>query len=437
MFPAFPDKLLAVLVIGTGLLSGCSAPQAVQVRPAPAPLPTAALPALDTDRIQQLLVPAEAVNLPTEQERRLVSAREAFWNRETDKAVAILKELIAAAPPKIDTNHLRRLIGEFYEEDGRWGEAADQWAAMGTAPGRVERQKFAQFMAGLPRRTISFVPDAGPIPMELKRGQLVKARAKINGTEAVVFIDTGFTGSLVSEGFARRAGIEIHSQTIGMTDSNRKRREVQMVSARGIEIGGLKAENVPMIMSPLLFLDNLVGDVDAVIGWDLLQHADVTWNFPATEMTLKQPSGPPVTEPNLTGRRAPMLRVLSAEGRRLDLFLDTGYESRPPTVSLVANADLLFTKLDGRQAGFRWRPQFSMGMNSFRVKWPRQVSPFEFWFDGQIFTIPLATVSRSVDVREGLQTCDGMIGNSPFLSGTLRVCGVQRLASFTPGATSR
>ncbi len=435
MFPGFPDKLIFILVVGTALFTGCGAPRVVQVRPASEPLPTSAFPALDTDRVQQLLVPAEAANLPTEQERRLVSARETFWNRETDKAVAILKELIAAAPPRIDTNHLRHLIGEFYHEDGRWAEAVDHWATMG--PDRVERQKFARFMADLPRRTISFIPDAGPISMELKLGQLVKARAKINGMDAVVFIDTGFTGSLVSEGFALRAGIEIHSQTTGMTDSNGKRREVRMVSARRIEIGGFRAENVPMVMSPLRFLDNLLGDVDAVIGWDLLQHADVTWNFPAAEMTLKEPSGPPVPEPNLTGRREPMLRVMSAEGRRLDLFLDTGYASKPPTVSLVANAGLLFTKVDERRAGFRWRPQFSMGMHSFRVKWPRQLRSFEFWFDGRTFAMPLATVSRRADVREGLQACDGMVGNAPFLSGTLRVCGVRRLASFTPGAAPR
>lgn len=129
-----------------------------------------------------------------------------------------------------------------------------------------------------------------------------------------------------------------------------------------------------------------------------------------------------------------MLKVHSAEGRELDLFLDTGFASRPAGVSLARNAGLLFTKVDGGKVRARWRPSLSMGMNSFRMHWPGRIRPFAFWMDGWRFELPHATVSKRVDVREGFQTCDGMVGNAPFLKGRLRLCGVRRLAAYTAGS---
>lgn len=425
---------ILVVMLAVGILStGCRAPDTVHIRPSAIPAPNVSLPPLNKKRIEQALVPGEAGLLETEAERRFAAAREAFWNRSTDEAVSILRDLIRAGSPKSDTNHAAFLIAEVYQEDGRWKEAADQWAAI-NSKGRFQyRLDFARFMAGLPPRTIAFQSNVAPTQIELKLGQLVKARARINGVEATVFVDTGFSMTFVSDKFARRAGVVVHSQKIGFNDANNRGGQVSIALVRDLEFGALRAENVPVISGSLGYLDNIAGEVDAVIGWDLLQHADVTWDFPALRMEVSQPSGTRMVDPKLSGRKAPLLQVASMDGRPLDLFLDTGFASKPPSLSLVANAGLLFTKIDERHASRTLRPTISVGMRSFRVKWPRRIRPFKFWFDGNSFTVPTATVSRRIDVREGVQTCDGMIGNGPFLSGRLRVCGVRRLAEFTPG----
>lgn len=433
-----PDRILQYcsvpFVAAWLLLTGCQVPEGkVRVSPSPAPAPLVSLPTLNTARVEPRLVPAERPALSTESERRFAAAREAFWNRETEAAVDLLRGLSQEAPSKSDARHLQRLMVDCYQEDGRWEEARKLLVDSSQTAGQRKQKVFAEFMAGLPARSLVFGTNASPVTFELRRGQWVVARVRINGLEAIALIDTGFSMSLVTENFARRAGIELFAQTIELSDANDSGRQVRVALVQELELGGLLARKVPVVCSPAGFLDNFLGEVDAVIGWDLLQQADATWNFPEKVMAVSAPSGPRVEDPMLSGRRAPLLTVRSAQGRALELFLDTGYASMRPEVSLSDNAGLLFTKLDRGLVKFRWRPSFEVGMNSFRIRWPRSIRPFSFWFDGHSFEMPRAAVHRLVDVREGWQTCDGIVGNAPFLSGTLRLCGVRRLATFTPG----
>lgn len=416
--------------------TGCGTSRPVVVQASPPPAVTAGLPKVDTRRIEHALVTSEADVLGTEAERRFAAAREAFYNRSTDEAVSILRDLIRQGSPKTDTNHAALLIAEFYQQDGRWKEAAEQWSAINTGGRFRHRLDMAQRMAELPPRTIAFQSNSVPIGFTLARGQLVMASAKFNGVAARVLVDTGFNMSLVSDTFARRAGITVQPWKIGFRDANERTSPVPVALVRELEFGPLRAANVPVISSPLGYLDNIVGQVDAVIGWDLLQQADVTWDFPALRLSISQPSGPLVPEPKLSGRKEPLLKVVSVDGRPLDLFLDTGFASKPPSVGLAANAGLLHTKIDERRASRTWRPTLNVGMRSFRVRWPKRIEPFPFWFDGHTFTMPWATIRRSIDVREGVQTGDGVIGNGPFLSGRLRLCAVRRLAEFTPGSST-
>jgi hypothetical protein len=424
----------ALLCVALTIAAGCHTPteklaQQVKVTPAVAPLPVKPLPKLNTNRVQRMVVVSERGALETPVEKQFAAAREAFWNRETDTAVVLWRGLLTNSVSPQEQKHFQHLIVGAYAADRRWAEARSALEEFGFATKSSNYLSQLRFFEGLPPQSIRFAASAD-IPFELRLGQLVRAKARINGIDANVLVDTGFTETFITDEFARRAEVEVFSQSINLVDINRSKSSAKLGLIRELEFGGLRARHVRIISGPKRFLGAIFGDVDAVIGWDLLQHADVTWDFPTRHMSLREPPARNTNSPNLSGRRAPLLHVKSAEGRDLDLFLDTGSASSAADVGLVDNAGLLFTKVDRAQVRLRWRPTFTMGMHSFRVHWPKTIRPFQFWFDGHAFEIKRASLSRRVEMREGLQACDGIIGNAPFLKGKLRVCGVRRLASF-------
>lgn len=427
--------LFALLLVGAGCrLPKSDAPglRGVVVRPAPEPLRNDSLPVVENVRVERALVPSEAKRLTTGAETRFAEAREAFWNHDTAGALRLLRESLSGEENSRKRRHLQWLIVDCLEADADWDGAFAALTGFGLAELRRDHAAHLQFMASLPAATRSWT-ESLPLPMELRLGQLVVTRVRINGVDARVFVDTGFSMSLVTESFADRAGLKVFRQTVTLSDANDRDKDARIALANEVRFGGLLAKNVPLVCSSLNSLRRIVGDVDAVVGWDLLQHADVLWDFPARQMTIAAP--PPASTPerlDLSGRRLPLLRVTSSDGHPLDLFLDTGFALSPAGISLTRNAGLLDTRVDLAGARWNWRPSFQLGLNSFRVRWKRRLRPFEFWFAGRSFGLAEAKIANRVDVREGRQTCDGVIGNAPFLSGQLRLCGVRRLAGFVP-----
>jgi hypothetical protein len=418
-------------------------PVGVRVTAASRPAQSLSLPPVDKETVDLALVPSEEPNLVSEVDRGFAAARGAFWNREAAAGERILRGILPKAKSEGDAWHLKRLIADGYAENGEWDEALARMEEFGLAERDRDRYRIVRQMAGLPRTGIGFEEGTGAVPFELRLGQLVLAKARVNGCEARAFIDTGFSMTYVTDRFARRAGLGSLAWTVPVTDSNGESRPLNRATIQRLELGCLRATNLVAVCGTDRKLAGILGEVDIVVGWDVLRHADVSWDFPSRRMEVTAPGGPEASAPSLSGRQAPLLRVCSAEGRDLELFLDTGFAPIPVGVELVQNSGLLLSKTEAGKARRGWRPTLRKGFNSFRIRWPRRIRPFSFWMDGTLFEVPQATVSPRIDVREGMQTCDGTIGNAPFLGGCLRVCGARRLASFTvssppqtPGASS-
>jgi hypothetical protein len=430
---ARPFVLMALLVA----LPGCLIPKAphpslqqVKARLAPPPDRSAGLPGVEKAHVQRGLIPSEAGNLQTGWEKKFAAAREASWNRDAATMEQLLRELLAAERSPGRKEAWQMKLVESSEADGRWDEAVARLKEFGfdkRHPGWLAHDRSR---ASVPRMEVRFETGAGELPFDLRFGQLVRCRVRINGVDAVAMVDTGFSISMVTEKFARRAGVEILRQEIPMHDINGSTRQERLALVKEMEFGGMRARQVTVMTGNERFLSMMFGEVDAVIGWDLLQRADVTWDFPAGRMKVVAPEGPMAAKPVLGGRRSPLITVRSAEGREMEWFLDTGFGPYRPNAALVENAGLLFTRVDRRQVRRNWMPTFTLGMNSFRLRWERRIEPFRFWFGGHEFELGHASVRNVVDVREGWQTCDGMVGNAPFLKGRLRLCATRRLAEF-------
>ncbi len=426
-----------VLAALLAALPGCLMPKAphpslqqVLVRVAPPPERTPGLRGMEGVDVEWGLIPSQSGELKTEWERKFAAAREASWNRDSATVERLLRELLAGEKhPERKAAWQARLV-EACEADGRWSDAVERLKEFGIDKRNPGWLAHDQGRASLPRMEVRFEAGAGEVPFELRFGQLVRCKARINGAEAVVMVDTGFSMSMVTEEFARRAGVEILRQKISMYDVNGSKRQVNLALARDLEFGGLRARQLTVIASKERYLKSVFGEVDAVVGWDVLQRADVTWDFPAGRMRVAAPEGAMAEKPVLGGRYSPLIRVRSAQGREMEWFLDTGFGPYRPNAALVENAGLLFTRVHARRVRRNWLPTFTLGINSFRIRWERSITPFQFWFSGHEFELDHASVRGTVDIREGWQMCDGMVGNAPFLKGRLRLCAPRRLAEF-------
>jgi hypothetical protein len=269
--------------------------------------------------------------------------------------------------------------------------------------------------------------------MTLRFGTWVVVDGEINGTKACVLLDTGFSMSWVSERFARRAGIASTPQRISLIDANGHARSDVIAVAREFRVAGLTARQSPIVMGSSFFLEYAVG-VDAVLGWEVMQRADITWDFPVRRLTMAAPQGPLNPSPKLAGRVAPLITVIAATGRPLLVSFDSGARgNNRAAMTLYHNDDLLPTKIPLGDFRRGWLPSFNGGMHSLVTSSGRYAKPFRFWFDGVEFTLPgakLASAEDALHLQERLVCYDAGMGNGPFLAGRLRLCGVRREVSF-------
>jgi hypothetical protein len=95
---------------------------------------------------------------------------------------------------------------------------------------------------------------------------------------------------------------------------------------------------------------------------------------------------------------------------------------------------VLATKLPIATFQPRWLPTFTIGVHSLSIARKKQATPFSFWMDGYRFDLAFARLEDRTFRQDLMVMLDGSIGNAPFLSGKLRLCGVRRLIAFEPGA---
>lgn len=413
---------------------------ACRVTTVPRPVP-AVTPAPETVGLRPLRAghpllawaPEQDPALTTPALARYAEAREAVWNRQAPIAAEGFAALLASASPAPvpPTNHLRHLVLQSHELVGDWAGSLTWYGRLGMEADHPHRREFARTLAAFPARTLEWEVGSRPIPFELHRGHLVIIGARMQGRPVRLLVDTGFTLSFVTAGFAAANGVQVSDETIRISDANSSDSQGRLARVDLMELGPLTLRNLPVVTAPPRLLQRLAGPIDGVLGWDVLRDLEVTWDFPAQQMILRPPSAVnPGTNPNLAGSELPILKLTGANGHPLYLFFDSGLASH--SVQLDGNAGLLASRLDLRPFRRSIRPQVSVAMHSFQVAWPRRAKSFVFHSGGHRFEVPGAVLSGSLHLREGLVAVDGTVGNAPFLSGRLTLDATHRRFRWEP-----
>src|SRR6266542_172879 len=99
-------------------LAGCSWSSVPRARIVPAPMPVVSaehpLPVLPDDSAKLPWVMSETIRLTDEQLIKWAAAREAFWNRDTEQAERLLREL--RQDDVVNADHFHDLVLQCYEQ---------------------------------------------------------------------------------------------------------------------------------------------------------------------------------------------------------------------------------------------------------------------------------------------------------------------------------
>lgn len=254
----------AAMAVSTGLLfTGCAAlstrdlARVVAAAP-PVASTSASLATLPEDDPRRPLILSEAGRFADPHSVKFFAAREAFWDYDTDTAVRLLRELRQAEA--MSEAHFHTLVLQCYEQSGRWTDAVSAYREFKLEESHPGPLNHARFRASLPRRAIVFAAQPEDVPIRVRNGGWVSAEGTINGTKGRFGLDTGAGLSWVSERFARRAGIEITSQTISLRDANNSERIVPIGLIRELRLAGLTVRHAPVIVDRSLVMDVLGGE---------------------------------------------------------------------------------------------------------------------------------------------------------------------------------
>ncbi len=358
--------------------------------------------------------------------RLFTQLRQAYWNYNNPEALRLLQQI----KPSADgvgfwQTHWEGIYGNLLS----WPERQANLKSKGEEP-----TPLIAYFSQLPEPTYTFTPTPSALPFTLKRGTLVTAEIEIGGIRRRFLFDTGCGKTMITRSLARRLNLKIDlPAAFALSDSNNVTRQADITLSPEIKIGPLSVKNFPIIVTSHSSLVASIVGLDGIIGWDLLQHIKFTWDFPARQMTLAPTTATLISEPNLSGREKPILQVLTAKGRSLDLFYDSGWALRP---ELYDAHTLLETKVDLPARSRDWRPSINFGAHSFRIVWPKRYGPFVFWLADHRFEIPYCTKTSAPDRDGPFRLIDGLIGNEPFLTGRLTLDAHSRSFTFEPTQTS-
>lgn len=173
----------------------------------------------------------------------------------------------------------------------------------------------------------------GPVtlPFKFVSGEIL-ARVKVNNEKELVFlIDTGATQSIIDLRAARGLG-SFDAQDISITTGSGAMK-MNFMTLKTLGLGDLILEEVPVAVADLKGFSKVLeeGTVDGLIGANVLKRFQLTIDYDAREITLRDPDTPIDTANGVIVKTKPSLGVsgLALDGKlddklELTFLIDTG-----------------------------------------------------------------------------------------------------------------
>jgi hypothetical protein len=183
------------------------------------------------------------------------------------------------------------------------------------------------FSSGVRGQQNLVVADAGgatAIPFQLESGFLIEVQGGIGDLEGLKFIlDTGVTRSVVDRKIAKRFPAALQPKKVFNFDGFVS---VDSMEFPNVHFGPIEVRNVTLMVRELTKTSELIGNVDAIIGLDLLTTSSKLGIFYDTKQVVLKPRFADAHGPT-DGERPECITVQAmVQGHLVRFLLDTGME---------------------------------------------------------------------------------------------------------------
>lgn len=267
---------------------------------------------------------------------------------------------------------------------------------------------------------VTFVQPHGEVELETHwLVALPRVRLNINGQWFYFVLDTGASQSLMTDRVAKAAHINTMSdQTVLIDTATDQQVRANVAMLPELQLGPVLAKRQTMLIVDRAELEQtFLGmhwyHIDGIIGWPILKELDVTFDFSAHRLEIRQP------QPKMRAHAGnlvwlfddPMVITPSPEKTRL-WFLDTGAGETVLTAHYVTAAQHKTLSFGEKQFG-------GLGGKG-KTEQISQLGPIKISFPS--FTTEWEQLTIRLDHNDCVQSrCDGRMGVDVANDGRMRI----------------
>ena len=270
-------------------------------------------------------------------EHRVLAALSKAQRGGSSAAFDDLITLGAASEATATRTWARQTLLDLLRIEGRW----DRLATLRAEHPRLELRENA-IPAALTRFPVPTVEvGAAPVVLPFVDGvdgwAAVDAHAAGSASEATLaaIVDTGAGTCVVDGETAERLGVRVVAEALPVIGIAGSRSSARAGVLRQLRFGSITANDVPISILPRSQLQELIGDVPFLIGWDILQHAAIEIAGKSRQLVVRRSElATPAAEPDLILLHEPVVRMTTGTESLL-LLLDTGSAATEVRLSLA------------------------------------------------------------------------------------------------------
>lgn len=264
---------------------------------------------------------------------------------------------------------------------------------------------------------LDFEDSSFVVPMPLSTTMCPMVDVTVNGVRKRFWLDTGAGMTVLSSETAAQCGVtplSLNQGTAGTATTRTVGFQPAMIKELGV--GRLKIRNHPtLIIDTKNLRFKLFGlftllKIDGIIGWNAIQHLDLTLNYRNKTLRVAKPSVQTPLRRNLIWFNYPILRVSGPDGVAMLFGIDTGANRSSITRSILAKLPDTTYREEEHSLGS------AGGIEKIRSVRLDELTLYATGYRFRFSPIHANPVGSTLFVKT-----DGTLGSDAFQKGTVRI----------------
>jgi hypothetical protein len=336
----------------------------------------------------------------------------ALYAKETEAIENLLLASLDSSSVYASSARNNLLTYLFYT--GQYGKCYLYYKLFKIDPGKFED---IALYSTYPKSEFIFKEDSYTVPFQLRSKSIAIIKIHVNGAIGRLIVDTGSTQTIISEHFAKKAGIKIIPEKSKILTSTNKETMGGISSIDEMNFCNITIKNLPIKSVPSIFkfpVTARIGRIDGLLGLDVLRQIKYSLDFNNSKFTVEKPTLNKVnnSSKNLFACNEALLNLCTDDNKPFYCFYDSGSNDFNLTKYTKDKTHYYESKLKRHR---------NFGINGTKlIEKAIQISNFRFKSGRNIINIPKATFTNREYWIMNIPV-HAIVGNKAFINGCITV----------------